>query len=80
MSETTYEPAYIRGVMERKVFIYTVLAYNTRTLRADGNGYLYDCDTVVRVTASDEALALGQARAAVANRQHYTVIEVNERL
>jgi len=80
MSNKTYEPAFIEGIMSEKVFIYTVLAYDKREVRADGNGYLYDRDTVVRVTARDEQMALAQAKQAVQDRACYVVIEVNERM
>lgn len=75
-----YEQAYIEGLMERKVFIYSVLAYDDRRTREDGNGYIYDSDSIIRVTASNEEMALAQARQLVQNRREYLVVEVNERI
>lgn len=75
-----YEQAYIEGLMERKVFIYSVLAYDSRQLREDGNGYIYDRDSIIRVTASNEEMALAQARQLVQDRREYLVVEVNERI
>ena len=65
--------------MAEKTFIYTVLAYDDKTLKPDNSGYLYHRDAVVRVIARDEQMALQQAQAAIQDRKYYDVIECNER-